>query len=69
MNTPKQLSKKQGRKVMKEIIHMNDSSIVYLNSLLSTHHETFTDEEKENLGNLLRYLDETLNPYFKSITP
>lgn len=69
MNTPDLLTKKRLKKSIDSALLMNNSSIDYLKELLQTHDKTFSDEEKENLNNLLRYLDETLNVFFTKLIP
>ncbi len=59
------LTKKKLQKSVESALMMNNASIEYLDSLLTTH--DFSDEEKENLGNLRRYLDETLNLFFSKL--
>lgn len=61
------LTKKKIKKNVESAIMMNNASIEYLDHLLTTH--DFSDEEKENLGNLRRYLDDTLNVFFSKLVP
>lgn len=67
MKTANLLTKKKLNSHIDSALMMNNASIDYLDHLLETH--DFTDEEKENLGNLRRYLDETLNVFFTNIRP
>jgi hypothetical protein len=63
------LAKKKVKKNIDAALHMNNASLEYLIQLEEKYAATFTTEEKENLKNLRRYLEETLNVFFKNLMP
>lgn len=63
------LAKKKVKKNIEMALNMNNCSIEYLTDLMEKYDDTFTSEEKENLNNLKKYLEETLNVFFNNLMP
>lgn len=61
------LNKKKLNKTIDNALSMNNSSYDYVNHLLITYDDVFTEEEKENLNNLKQYLGDTLNLFFNKL--
>lgn len=61
------LNKKKLNKTIDNALSMNKSSYDYVNHLLITYDDVFTEEEKENLNNLKQYLGDTLNLFFNKL--
>lgn len=63
------LAKKKVKKNIEIALNMNNCSIEYLTDLMEKYDDTFSAEEKENLNNLKKYLEETLNVFFNNLLP
>lgn len=63
------LAKKKVKKNIEIALNMNNCSIEYLTDLMEKYDDTFSAEEKENLNNLKKYLEETLNVFFNNLIP
>lgn len=63
------LTKKKINDSVTQLVEMNDLCSRFITDHLEKFDEMFDDDDKENLNNFKRYLDDSLTPFLDKLRP